>query len=178
MLYMTCMHNLSYTWEGELGHLLLPQIKDMADITGKIDIAFDLKWTSPIWSIMLLACSSVWESYYFIVTVLEQMQILPWQYMGITCFIERGKFFLPLILFTVTQSCKCIIMRLIQVLLHATVLNKQGSAGDNNRTCTETQLTKYKHWAGGPVLAQGNYTLLSYYIANTVLLKWLMRPRF
>lgn len=76
-----------------------------------------------IGSIMLLACLSVCESYYFTVTVLEQMQILPWQYMGITGFVQGGKFFLPLILFTVTQSCKRINMRLIRVLLHTTLLN-------------------------------------------------------
>lgn len=71
--------------------------------------------------------------------------ILPWQYTGIACFIERGKFFLPLSSFTATESCKCIIMRLIHVLLHTTLLNKQGSAGDNDRTCTETRLTMNKH---------------------------------
>ena len=46
------------------------------------------------------------------------------------------------------------------MFLHTTLLNKQGSATDNNRRCTETQLTIKKHWVGGPVLAQGNYTVL------------------
>lgn len=42
---------------------------------------------------MLLACSSVWESYYFVVTVLEQMQILPGQYMGTTILLKGGNSF-------------------------------------------------------------------------------------